>query len=86
MRRLDLCKQKPAVIRMLRMSSVADLGCIFIPDPNFFHPLSRDKRFSDLGSGSAFRIPIKEFKYFNFLKLFLTLGNMIRDVHPESGS
>ncbi len=41
-----------------------------IPDPNFFHPGSR--------------IRIKEFKYFNPQKLFLS--STIRTVHPGSGS
>ncbi len=40
-------------------TSVADPGCLSqIPDPNFFHPGSR--------------ISIKEFKYFNPKKLFLS--------------
>jgi hypothetical protein len=57
-------------------SSVADPG-MFIPDPNFFQP------------GSKFfpsQIRIKEFKYFSPKEWFLSSGNMIRVVHPESGS
>jgi hypothetical protein len=42
------------------------------PGSEFFHP--------DPGSW----ICIKVFKYFQPQKLFLTLGNMIRDVHPGS--
>jgi hypothetical protein len=55
--------------------SVADPGCLSrIPDPTFFHPGSRIRR--------------KEFKYFNPKNGFqaLALGNMIRVVHPGSGS
>jgi hypothetical protein len=58
--------------------SVADPGCLSrIPDPNFFHP------------GSEFfpsRTLIKEFKYFTPKICFYALGNMIRVVHPGSGS
>jgi hypothetical protein len=43
-----------------------------IPDPNCFHPGSR--------------IRIKKFKYFNPKKWGLNSGNMIRVVHPGSGS
>jgi hypothetical protein len=43
-----------------------------ILDPKFCHPGSR--------------IRIKEFKYFNPKKFFLALVNMIRVVHPGSGS
>ncbi len=43
-----------------------------IPHPNFFHPGSR--------------IRIKEFMYFNPKNCFQALGNMIRVVHPGSGS
>jgi hypothetical protein len=51
--------------------SVVDPGRLSrIPDPNFFHPGSR--------------IRIKEFKYFNPQKWFVR--NMIRVVHPETGS
>ncbi len=60
--------------------SVADPGCLSrirlfrsrIPDPNFFHPGSR--------------IRIKEFKFFNPKNGFQAKGNMIRVVHPGSGS
>ncbi len=45
---------------------------IFIPDPNFFHPWSR--------------IHVNEFKYFYPKNCFWALGNMIRVVHPGSGS
>ncbi len=43
-----------------------------IPHPNFFHP--------------RFRIGINEFKYFNPKKCFYALENMIRVLHPGSGS
>jgi hypothetical protein len=55
-------------------STVPALGEPVLPDPNFFH-LSQ--------------IRIKEFKYFKFLTrkiVFQALGNMIRVVHPGSGS
>jgi hypothetical protein len=48
---------------------------MFIPDPNFFHPGSEL---------SPSRIRIKEFKYFNPKKWFLSSKNMIRVVHPGS--
>ncbi len=51
----------------------------WIPDPNF----------SILDPGSKFflfRSRIKELKYFNPKNCFEALGNMIRDVHPGSGS
>jgi hypothetical protein len=49
---------------------------MFIPDPTFFHPGSRNVVFPS-------RIHIKEFKYLNPNS---QLGNMIRVVHPGSGS
>jgi hypothetical protein len=55
---------------LLKFRSVADPGCLSrirlfsIPDPNFFHPVSR--------------IRIKEFKYINPKNGFEALGNMIR--------
>jgi hypothetical protein len=55
--------------------SVADPGCLSrIPDPTFFHPGS--ELFPS-------RIRIKEFKYFNPKKWFLS---SILVVHPGSGS
>jgi hypothetical protein len=51
--------------------SVADPGCLSWIQI-FFHPGSR--------------IRIKEFKYFNPKNCFQALGNMIRVVHPGSGS
>ncbi len=57
-------------------NSVADPGCLSrSPDPNSFHP------------GSEFfqsRIRIKEFKYFNSKKWFLSSRNMIWVAHPGS--
>jgi hypothetical protein len=50
----------------------ADPVFFSIPDPNIYHPGSRTR--------------IKEFKYFNPKNVFLALGNMIRIVHPGSGS
>jgi hypothetical protein len=53
--------------------SVADPGCVSrIPDPNVFHPGSRitDPNSFHLGS----RIRIKEFKYVNPKKWFLSSG------------
>jgi hypothetical protein len=55
---------------------------MFTPHPNFFHPGSRAKK----DFGSRIRIRIKELKYFNPKISFYALGNMIRDVHPGSGS
>jgi hypothetical protein len=46
----------------------------------FFHPGSRFKKIPDPGSGS------KNLSIFNPKTCFYALGNMIRDVHPESGS
>ncbi len=54
---------------------------MFIRDPYFSHPGSR-VRIQDSGS----RIRIKEFKYFYPKHCFLALENMIRVVHPGSGS
>ncbi len=75
-------------------TSVADPGCLSrIPDPMFFHPGSRVPVFFHPRSriqiffhpGS--RIRIKKFQYFNPEKWFLSsLRNMIRAVHPGSGS
>jgi hypothetical protein len=48
----------------------------------FTRPGSRVKKIP----GSRIRIRIKEFKYFNPKNCFSALGNMIRDVHPGSGS
>ncbi len=49
---------------VLPFSSVADPGCLSrIPDPNFFHPVSRIRTVSIPDPWS--RILIKEFKYFN---------------------
>ncbi len=45
---------------------------IFIPDPNFFHPGSRVKKIPDPWAGSRIRLRIKEFKYFQPKKLFLS--------------
>jgi len=50
---------------------IPDLGSE-IPDPNFSHPGSR--------------IRIKEFNYSNQKNCLKALGNMIRFVHPGSGS
>jgi hypothetical protein len=50
---------------------------------------SRIQIFSIPDSGSEFslsRIRIKEFKYFNPKNCFQALGNMIRVVHPGTGS
>ncbi len=70
-----MIKQQKVGTRRLRgvQTSVADPGC-FNSDPGseFFHPGSR--------------IRIKEFKYFNSKNCFYALGNMIRVVHPGSGS
>ncbi len=52
-----------------------------IPDPKFFPSRIPDQK----DSGSP-RIRIKEFKYFNPENCFKALGNMIRVVHPRSGS
>jgi hypothetical protein len=52
---------------------------MFIRDPNFFHPISEFLR-------PECRIRIKNLRYFNLKKLFLSaLGNMIRVVLPGSG-
>jgi hypothetical protein len=59
-------------------SSVADPGC-----------LSRIRFFPSWIQGqkdSRIRIRIKEFKYFKPKNCFYAPGNMIRDVHPGSGS
>jgi hypothetical protein len=48
-----------------------------IPDPG-----SRVKKFP----GSRIRIRIKEFKYFNKKNCFQSLGNMIQNILPGSGS
>jgi hypothetical protein len=53
---------------------------MFILDPNFFHPGSRVKKILDPGYASASNLSI-----FHPKNYFLTLGNMIRDVHHESG-
>ncbi len=55
---------------------------MFIPDPGseFFPSPIPIKGQRDS------QIRIKEFKYFNPKNCFLALGNMIRDVHPRSGS
>ncbi len=57
---------------------------MFIPDPGseFFPSRIRDTHFFHLGS----RIRIKEFKYFKPKYGFKAPGNMIRVVHPGSGS
>jgi hypothetical protein len=47
---------------------------MFIPDPNFFHP------------GFRIRVRFKELSILNPKNCFQTLGKMIRDVHPRSGS
>ncbi len=62
--------------------SVADSD--FIPDPNFSipDPGSRVKTIPDTGSGSA----SKNLSIFNPTNCYCALRNMIRDVHPESGS
>jgi hypothetical protein len=62
--------------RMYTRSKCCGPG-MFILDPSFFHP------------GSKFcpsRIRIKELKYFNPKNFFQAPGNMIRVVHPRSGS
>ncbi len=65
--------------------SDADPGFLsWIPDSNFFHPGSRIQ--GKKIPGSRIWILIKEFKYFNPTNCFSDLGNMIRDVHPGSGS
>ncbi len=52
------------------------------PGFEFFQPGSRDKKIPDSGSGSA----SKNLGIFNPKNCFSSLGNMIRDDHPESGS
>jgi hypothetical protein len=64
-------------------NSVADPGCLSeIPDLNFFHPGFQVKNIPDPGSGYA----SKNFSIFNLKNCSLDLENMIRDVHPGSGS
>jgi hypothetical protein len=74
-----LCRRLFTVLDDVKYS-VADPGCLSrIPVSNFFHPGSE---FFHPGSW----IRIKEFKYFNPKNGFYALGNMIRVVHPGSGS
>jgi hypothetical protein len=54
---------------------------MFIPDPNFSLPDPGSKKHPDPGSESA----SKNISIFNPKNCFLTLGNMIRNVHPGSG-
>jgi hypothetical protein len=68
-------------------NSVADPGCLSrIPDPTFFHPGSRIPNPNCSHPGS--RIRIKEFKYFNQKKWFLSsrkydLGCSFRIPDPD---
>ncbi len=66
------------VYALLAVLQIRDVN----PGSEFFHPESRIQGQKD--SGSQIRIRIKVCKYFQPQKLFLTLGNMIRDVHPGS--
>jgi hypothetical protein len=52
------------------------------PGSEFFHPGSRVKKIPNPISGPT----SKNLSIFNPKKLFQVLGNMIRDVHPGSGS
>jgi hypothetical protein len=52
------------------------------PGSEFFHPGSQVKKIPDPGSGSA----SKNLSIFNSKNCFLSPRNMIRDVHPGSGS
>jgi hypothetical protein len=88
-----LCRRLFTVLDDVKYS-VADPGCLSrIPVSNFFHPGSEFfhpvSEFFHPGSeffhpGSWIRI--KEIKYFNPKNGFYALGNMIRVVHPGSGS
>ncbi len=62
----------PTVMRIRDVYHGSRILIFSIPELNFYHPGSR--------------IRIKEYKYFNPKNCFYALGNMIRDVHPGSGS
>jgi hypothetical protein len=68
-----------------RARGVADPGClsrIRIFPSRTRDPGSRVKKIPDPGSGSA----SKNLSIFNPINCFYALGNMIRNVHPKSGS
>jgi hypothetical protein len=66
---------RKCTITCLKSSLIA----LFIPDPNFSIPVPGSKRLRSPD-------PDRHNSIFNPKNYFLALGNMIRDVHPGSGS